>query len=225
MIARIGVRAVLLIAVVATIGCDRVTKHVARAALAGEPGRSYLANTIRLEYVENAGGFLSLGASLPSSARTALFTLGTGVMLLTLVGAAVRFRWRGWLLIGTSLVLAGGASNWVDRLVRGSVVDFLTSGWAHYEQASSMWQTWRSCLASPFCCSLKDAGATMCEPPVTARDKPPNRCCTRRRAPLARRPVPSPAASFGAGEHQCVRRTIREAKQANRAEADGDRTR
>ena len=128
MIARIGVRTVLLIAVVATIGCDRVTKHVARAALAGEPGRSYLADTIRLEYAENAGGFLSLGASLPSSARTALFTLGTGVMLFTLVGAAVRFRWRGWLLIGTSLVVAGGASNWVDRLVRGSVVDFLNIG-------------------------------------------------------------------------------------------------
>jgi signal peptidase II len=128
MIARIGVRAVLLIAVVATIGCDRVTKHIARAALAGEPGRSYLADTIRLEYVENAGGFLSLGASLPSSARTALFTLGTGAMLFTLAGAAVRFRWRGWLLIGTSLVVAGGASNWVDRLVRGSVVDFLNIG-------------------------------------------------------------------------------------------------
>jgi signal peptidase II len=31
-------------------------------------------------------------------------------------------------LIGTSLVLAGGASNWVDRLVRGSVVDFLNIG-------------------------------------------------------------------------------------------------
>ena len=49
-------------------------------------------------------------------------------MLLALAGAAVRFRWRGWLLIGTGLVLAGGASNWMDRLVRGSVVDFLNVG-------------------------------------------------------------------------------------------------
>jgi signal peptidase II len=87
-----------------------------------------LADTIRLEYVENTGGFLSLGASLPSSTRTMLFTLGTCVMLLALVGAAVRFRWRGWLLIGASLVVAGGASNWVDRLVQGSVVDFLNIG-------------------------------------------------------------------------------------------------
>jgi len=42
MIARISVRAALLAAVVATIGCDRVSKHIATATLAGEPGRSYL---------------------------------------------------------------------------------------------------------------------------------------------------------------------------------------
>ena len=49
-------------------------------------------------------------------------------MLLTLLGAAVRFRWHGWVLIGTGLVLAGGASNWVDRAIRGSVVDFINVG-------------------------------------------------------------------------------------------------
>jgi hypothetical protein len=53
MIARISVRVALSVAVVATIGCDRVSKHIATATLAGEPGRSYLADTIRLEYVEN----------------------------------------------------------------------------------------------------------------------------------------------------------------------------
>jgi signal peptidase II len=113
---------------VVTIGCDRVTKHVATATLAGTPGRSYLADTIRLEYVENTGGFLSLGANLPRAARTGLFAIGTGLMLLALVGAAVRFRWRGWLLVGVGFVVAGGASNLVDRIVRGSVVDFINVG-------------------------------------------------------------------------------------------------
>jgi signal peptidase II len=105
MIRRLTTQFALVLAIVATIGCDRVTKHVATTALAGEPGRSYLADTIRLEYVENTGGFLSLGADLPRAARTALFVFGSGLMLLVLVGAAVRFQWRGWVLMGAGLIL------------------------------------------------------------------------------------------------------------------------
>jgi signal peptidase II len=125
---RIGLRAALLIAIVATIGCDRVTKHVAATTLAGTPGRSFLADTVRLEYVENTGGFLSLGADLPPAVRTGVFTVGTGLALLFLLGAAIRFRMGGWALLGLTLFLAGGASNWADRAVRGSVVDFINIG-------------------------------------------------------------------------------------------------
>jgi signal peptidase II len=128
MLRRLTTQFALVLAVVATIGCDRVTKHVATMSLAGEPGRTYLADTIRLEYVENTGGFLSVGADLPRAARTALFIFGSGLMLFVLAGAAVRFQWRGWLLIGAGLILGGGVSNWVDRVLRGSVVDFINVG-------------------------------------------------------------------------------------------------
>ena len=57
----------LVAAALATIGCDRATKHVATALLAGEPDRSYLADTVRLGYAENTGGFLSLGADWPKA--------------------------------------------------------------------------------------------------------------------------------------------------------------
>jgi lipoprotein signal peptidase len=76
----------LTLAVLSTIGCDRVTKHAAATFLPGLPSRSYLADTVRLEYVENTGGFLSLGAELPSAVRTGLFTVGTGLLLCMLVG-------------------------------------------------------------------------------------------------------------------------------------------
>jgi signal peptidase II len=128
MIHRISARLVLLVAVVSTIGCDRVTKHVATAVLAGASARSYLADTVRLEYVENTGGFLGLGADWPDAIRTMVFAAGTGLLLLMMVGVAVRFHWHGWRLIGVWLVFAGGASNWVDRVVRGSVVDFMNVG-------------------------------------------------------------------------------------------------
>jgi signal peptidase II len=125
---RIGARLALFVAIVATIGCDRATKQMAATILVGSPGRSFLSDTVRLEYVENSGGFLSLGAHLPPMLRTALFTTGTGLALLACVAAAIRFRWSGWPLLGLSLFVAGGASNWVDRMARGSVIDFINVG-------------------------------------------------------------------------------------------------
>jgi len=63
MISRWTCRLVLVGAVLGTIGCDRVTKHLAATTLAGAPGRAYFAETVWLGYVENPGGFLSLGAA------------------------------------------------------------------------------------------------------------------------------------------------------------------
>ena len=125
---RLGVRLALLLVVATTIGCDRVTKQVAMTTLAGAPDRSFLADTVRLAYAENAGGFLSLGANLPSMARTGLFTIGTGLMLLLLAAAALRSHSSASTQIGVSLFVAGGVSNWLDRLLRGSVVDFMNVG-------------------------------------------------------------------------------------------------
>ena len=121
-------RLLLVVAAVTTIGCDRVTKHAAIAMLADEPRRSFLADTVRLEYVENRGGFLSLGADWPATVRTAVLTVGTGLMLLIAIASARRFRSNHWLLTGIALIVAGGVSNWIDRVMRGSVPDFINLG-------------------------------------------------------------------------------------------------
>jgi signal peptidase II len=121
-------RLILLVVILGTIGCDRVTKHVATTMFAGTPGRSYLADTVRLGYVENPGGFLSLGATLSPGARTIIFTAATGLTLLALTALAVRRRMAGWPARGLALFVAGGASNWIDRVIHGGVVDFLNVG-------------------------------------------------------------------------------------------------
>lgn len=125
---KIGRTVVLLALVATTIGCDRVTKHMAATSLEGEPSRSFFADTLRLEYTENKGGFLSLGADLPPVVRTAIFTFGTGLILVGSLLAALKLRLTGWPLVGLSLWCAGGASNWLDRVVHGGVVDFLNVG-------------------------------------------------------------------------------------------------
>ena len=75
-----------------------------------------------------AARFLSLGANLPRAVRTAVFTVATAVLLIGMVVFAVRARWSGWRLVALALFAAGGASNWIDRAVRGSVIDFLNVG-------------------------------------------------------------------------------------------------
>ena len=121
-------RIVLLLAVVGTIGCDQVTKHVATTTLAGSPDRSYFGDIVRIGYVENQGGFLSVGADFAPAMRAAIFTAATGALLLALIVVAVRRRTSGWPALGLALFVAGGVSNWIDRITQGRVVDFLNVG-------------------------------------------------------------------------------------------------
>jgi signal peptidase II len=124
----IGKRVAVVILVVATVGCDRVTKHFAASTLTQMPRQSFLADTVRLEYVENPGAFLGLGAEWPPKVRIALFTVGNALLLLAMAVAARRLPWSGPALAGLCLLMAGGGSNLADRVAHGSVIDFLNVG-------------------------------------------------------------------------------------------------
>jgi signal peptidase II len=123
-----GVPLVLLVAVTATIGCDRVTKHVAATTLSQSPSQSFVADTFRLEYVENTGAFLGLGADWPRPVRTTVFGVGNALLLVALPLVASRQRWPPRALLGLALFVAGGASNLADRLTQGVVIDFMNVG-------------------------------------------------------------------------------------------------
>ena len=111
-----------------TAGCDRVTKHLAVTNLAGMPERSYLGDTIRLDYHENTGGFLSAGATWRPEVRAAVFQGANGVFLFGSLALAVRFKWSRLGAAGLLVFLAGGFSNLIDRITMGSVIDFLNVG-------------------------------------------------------------------------------------------------
>jgi signal peptidase II len=125
---RIGIRVALLVAMTTTVACDRVTKQVAAATLAGAPTRSFLADTCRLEYAENEGAFLGLGSDWPLPVRTALFSIANGLLLLVMAVLTMRLHWPRTALFGLALFVSGGVSNLLDRAIYGKVIDFMNVG-------------------------------------------------------------------------------------------------
>jgi signal peptidase II len=118
----------LLVTLLSLIGVDQATKSIAKRSLAGEPPREYLGGLVRLEYAENVGSFLSLGASLPAEARFWIFTVFSALLVLGLALYALRASNETPLLVylGIALVIAGGVGNLLDRLTHsGRVVDFM----------------------------------------------------------------------------------------------------
>lgn len=127
MLASMGLRGALLLAMAGTIGCDRLTKHLATGTLAATPGRSFLGGAIQLGYAENPGAFLGLGASWPPATRLIVFATATALGLWLIAALARRLRGRP-ALVGLGLIAGGSVSNLADRLVGGHVIDFLYVG-------------------------------------------------------------------------------------------------
>ena len=111
-----------------TVACDQATKHVAASSFIHEIPYSLIGGFVELFYSENPGAFLGLGSDFHHSTRFWLFTVGVGGLLLVF-SARLFQATKPVELVGWSLVIGGGASNLIDRLVRdGRVVDFLRIG-------------------------------------------------------------------------------------------------
>jgi len=116
---------------VAFIGCDRITKNIAKEDLMDKPVLSYFHDTFRFEYVENTGAALSLGDSL---SKTASFWLLAVLPLMVLLGlfayAIINVRKMNLMkLFSLALIFAGGIGNVIDRIIYDRhVTDFMNVG-------------------------------------------------------------------------------------------------
>ncbi len=119
-----------LIILFSCVGCDQATKSIATNVLRDQPPRSYLGDTVRLDYAQNPGGFLSVGANLPNSFRIGLFVGTNCVMMLGLLSFLILKRNIPLLLfISLVYVLSGGVGNLIDRVYNnGLVTDFINLG-------------------------------------------------------------------------------------------------
>jgi signal peptidase II len=114
----------------ACVGCDQLTKIIARQTLAASDPIIFLNDLFRLQYVENRGAFLSLGANTSDHLKYWIFVVGVGIalagMLIYLLSAK---KLTGVQSVALCLVLAGGVGNLIDRLFNeGRVIDFMNMG-------------------------------------------------------------------------------------------------
>ena len=120
----------VLLTLTLCVGCDQAAKTLAQSHLSRTGVVSLAGDTLRLQYAENKGAFLSLGSTLPPAWRTLIFIAGTagivGLLLVYLLFGAATSRLT---LVALSLICGGGLSNLLDRILRdGAVVDFLNLG-------------------------------------------------------------------------------------------------
>ena len=101
---RIGI---ILLTLIGCVGCDQVTKLIARDHLSPGATISLLSDTLRLQYAENPGAFLSLGQTLPEVVRHTLFVFGAIVFVCAALTWALRSKGLGRLqVVGAALMMA-----------------------------------------------------------------------------------------------------------------------
>ncbi len=121
---------IVFIILLSCAGCDQATKAIAKEYLPRNEIMSFMSDTVRLQYIENKGGFLSMGDSLPEKTRGLIFTVAAGVIVvLMLCYLLVASSLTPTITIALSLICGGGFGNLIDRILYGGhVIDFLNVG-------------------------------------------------------------------------------------------------
>lgn len=116
----------LLLIVALNIGCDQVSKSVVRQRIEYGETISLVKHYFILTKVENTGAFLSAGNDLPSPIRFTLLTLlPLAVLGYGLYYLVAKKDLPKTMQIGLSFLVGGGIGNVYDRIVHGSVTDFM----------------------------------------------------------------------------------------------------
>lgn len=108
------------------IGCDQISKSIVRNRIEDYERISVVDNFVTLMRVENEGAFLSLGDSLPKVVRFIFLSL----FPLAILGFGIGYLFTKKnlskaMILGFAFVIGGGIGNLYDRLVYGSVTDFV----------------------------------------------------------------------------------------------------
>ena len=111
------------------IGLDQGTKRLAVLHLLGARPINLLFGLVRLSYAENTGAWGSLGSHWPAVLKLLAFVIAPGLLLLMMFLFLMTRRGLNLAtMFAYSMIVGGGASNLLDRVRAGAVVDFLYIG-------------------------------------------------------------------------------------------------
>ncbi|MFC2123579.1 signal peptidase II [Bacteroidota bacterium] len=116
----------ILSLIIMNIGCDQYSKSVVRERLEYNEMIEVLSDHVILTKVENAGAFLGMGSSMHPILRSIFLLIIPAIaLIILLVSILVRTGLDKGIIIGLSFIIGGGIGNIFDRIVYGTVTDFL----------------------------------------------------------------------------------------------------
>ena len=117
---------IILLVAILNVALDQLSKAFVRGHISPYQHYSYLNEHFNILRVENTGAFLSLGDGLIQPFRFILLTLIPALALLgTLIYVLIKHNLTSRLAIGIVCCIGGGIGNLYDRIVHGSVTDFM----------------------------------------------------------------------------------------------------
>ena len=116
----------LIIFLILNIALDQISKFIVRLEISDYEHIALIKNIFTLTRVENSGAFLSLGDNMPYIFRLIILS---GLPLLFL-GYGLYYLFSkpnlpGSMQIALCFLIGGGIGNLYDRIVHGSVTDFM----------------------------------------------------------------------------------------------------
>ena len=116
----------ILIIVVGNIGCDQVSKDMVRDKIEYNANIQIIDDFITLTKVENTGAFLSLGSEMPRIGYQIIMIFFPLIILILVLYFLLKSSSQSKLSsVAISLLVGGGFGNLIDRILYGSVTDFL----------------------------------------------------------------------------------------------------
>jgi signal peptidase II len=111
---------------ISNISCDQISKTIVRQRIGNNEQIRFINDHITLTKVENTGAFLSIGNSLPPLVKILLLTV-LPVIILILAGTLIfaKNNLSNTTRIAVCFIVGGGIGNIYDRIMYGSVTDFL----------------------------------------------------------------------------------------------------